>query len=267
MRSTGRAGIVPVVAMVLAACAQPAHRTAEALYAVPPQFDATRLLAPPPADSAAQSQDLLAVRLAERSRTPEQSADAESSIGVDVFLFSSVLGPGFNADQMPMTAAFFGRVYRSVLPYLQAAKDCWHRSRPFEIDPTLSPLAQSFASTRLRSVPASVQAVSPPPGGSPCTAPAANPVYSPSYPSGHATVGAMMAILLAQMVPEHRAALFVRGWDYGQARIVSGVHFPSDVEAGRVLGTLLVGMLRLDRTFRADFDHARRELRAGLGLP
>jgi len=255
------------IMLVLAGCAQTARREADAPYAVPVHFDATRLLAPPPVDVAQLREDLQAVRTAEYARTPEQSAAAESSIAVDVFVFEPVLGPGFTASRLPRTAAFFARVYRSALPYLTATKDCWHRARPFEIDPSLSPLAKSFASTRTRSAPAPVRAISPSPGESPCTAPAANPAYSPSYPSGHATVGAMMAILLAQMVPERRTALFERGWDYGHSRIISGVHFPTDVEAGRVLGTLLVGLLQLDRKFRADFDGARREVRAELQLP
>ena len=195
-----------------------------------------------------------------------RSAEAEASISVDVFLFSSVLGPAFTAQRLPVTAAFFVRVYRSSLPHLQAAKDCWHRERPFQVDPTLAPLARSFASTRLRSAPAPVQADPRPPWDSPCTAPAANLLYSPSYPSGHATVGAMMAILLAQMVPEQRAALFARGWDYGQARVTSGVHFPSDVEAGRMLGTVLVSLMQQDRRFRTDLAAARRELRLALSL-
>jgi acid phosphatase (class A) len=266
MRRGGCPGAMAVVAVLLAGCAHAAGRGTVAVYAVPARFDVIRLLAPPPAAAAARDLDLHAVRQAERLRTPQQSAEAESSTSVDVFLFSSVLGPEFSASRMPVTAAFFDRVYRSALPYLQSVKDCWNRQRPFEVDPTLSPLARSFASTRLRSVPAPVQGVSAPPGDSPCTAPAANPRYSPSYPSGHATVGAMMAILLAQMVPEQGAALFSRGWDYGQSRVISGVHFPTDVEAGRVLGTLMVGLLQQDRHFRADLDAARRELRAGLGL-
>jgi acid phosphatase (class A) len=267
MRLQVSAGAMATVALLLAGCAHSARVAGDAPYPVPAAFDATRLLAPPPMDASARSRDLQAVHLAERTRTPEQAADAEASSSVDVFLFATVLGPGFSAQRLPVTAAFFGRVYRSSLPYLQAAKDCWHRERPFEVDPTLAPLARSFASTRLRSAPVPVQGGSGPPPDSPCTAPAATPVYSPSYPSGHATVGAMMAILLAQMVPEQRAALFARGWDYGEARVISGVHFPSDVEAGRTLGTLLIGLMQQDRRFRGDLEAARRELRAGLDLP
>ena len=262
----GLAAAMAAAALLLTGCMHAAGRGVEAAYPVAAPFDATRLLAPPPADAAGLARDLQAVRIAERTRTAEQVAEAESSTSVDVFLFSSVLGPAFTAQRLPVTAAFFSRVYRSSLPYLQAAKDCWHRERPFQVDPTLAPLERSFASTRLRSAPAAAQAASRLPWDSPCTAPAAKPVYSPSYPSGHATVGAMMAILLAQMVPEHRSALFARGWDYGEARVISGVHFPTDVEAGRVLGTVLVGLMQGDGRFRTDLAAARSELRAALKL-
>jgi acid phosphatase (class A) len=255
-----------LAATLLTGCTHTAM-TPDAAYVVARSFDATRVLAPPPADPAAQERDLQAVRQAERQRTPEQVGDAEATSTLDVFLFASVLGPQFTPQRLPLTAAFYGRVYRSALPYLQVAKDCWHRERPFEIDATLSPLPRSFGSTRLRSAPAPVRAASPPPGDSPCPAPAVNLTYSPSYPSGHAMVGAMMAILLAEMVPERRGALFERGWGFGEARLISGVHFPSDIEAGRALGTVLVCLLQQDRRFSADFSAARRELRLALGLP
>jgi acid phosphatase (class A) len=60
--------------------------------------------------------------------------------------------------------------------------------------------------------------------------------------------------------------LFARGWEYGEARVIGGVHFPSDVEAGRILGTLVVEEMQRDPEFRADFTAARRELRHALGF-
>jgi len=252
---------------LLTGCVHTARPAADAAYSLAAGFDATHVLAPPPADAASQARDLQAVRLAERTRTREQADEAEATSAVDVFLFATVLGPRFTAQQLPVSNAFFGRVYKSALPYLQATKDCWHRERPFEVDATLSPLSRSFASTRLRSAPAPVRAASPPPGDSPCSAPAANPTYSPSYPSGHAMVGAMMAIILADMVPERRTALFERGWDLGEARVISGVHFPSDVAAGRTLAAVVVALMQQDRRYSADLAAATRELRSVLGLP
>jgi acid phosphatase (class A) len=254
-------------ALLLTACAAPApHVSVDRLYTVPVVFDATRLLAPPPVDAVGQARDIEVVRNAERMRTPAQAMQAETSSSVDVFLFASVLGPQFTTERLPLTTAFFDRIYRSALPSLQSAKDCWNRERPFVVDPALAPLERSFASTKLRSAPASVQTAPHPPVDSPCTASVGAKVYSPSYPSGHATIGAMMAILLAQMVPEQRIALFAKGWSYGDARVVSGVHFPSDVEAGRILGTVLVQLMQGDARFRADYRASRKELRAAIGF-
>jgi acid phosphatase (class A) len=236
------------------------------LYAVPMVIDPTRLLAPPPTDTFGQARDIEAVRSAERMRTPAQALQAEASSSVDVFLFAAVLGPRFTTERLPVTTDFFSRVCRSAIPSLQAVKDCWNRERPFVVDPALAPLERSFASTKLRSAPAYVQATPFPLVDSSRMAPAGAKLYSPSYPSGHATVGVMMATLLAQMVPERRAALFAHGWAYGDSRVVSGVHFPSDVAAGRVLGTMLVQLMQEGARFRADFRASREELRAAIGF-
>jgi acid phosphatase (class A) len=255
-----------VVLMLTAACAGTSGPGGNVLYAAPPVPDVTLLLSPPPVAEAARARDLAAVHAAQQARTAAQAEHAEASSAVDVFLFSAVLGPHFVAEQVPRTAVFFDRVYRSTLPYLQATKECWQRPRPFVADPTLEPLERALASTKLRSAPAPASVAPQPPADSPCTAPVAETLYSPSYPSGHATVGAMMAILLAQMVPELRDALFALGWEYGEARVISGVHYPSDVEAGRILGTMLVGVMQADRRFQADFEVARRELRSVLEI-
>jgi acid phosphatase (class A) len=252
--------------LLTGACAGTRGALDERSYQIPAVFDATRLLPPPPSDAAANARDLEGVRTAERMRTPEQVERAEASSAVDVFLFASVLGPRFTRERVPKTAAFLQRVYRSTLPYLQQTKNCWRRLRPFVVDPALSPLARSLASTRVRSAPAPA-AVSQPLANSPCTAPVPDSSYAPSYPSGHAAVGAMMAIVLAEMVPERRSALFAFGWEYGDARVISGVHFPSDVEAGRILGTMLVEMMQQDPRFHADLEVSRAELRDVLGYP
>lgn len=261
--ATHRLGAAASMALILAsACAgRPPQAEADALYVISMTIDVTRLLSPPPADEEARTRDLAAVRAAQQARTTAQARHAESSSAVDVFLFADVFGPHFTAERLPVTDRFFGRVYRSALPYLQASKNCWDRPRPFVVDPTLAPLDRALASTRLRSAPAPAPATPHPPADSPCSAPAAESPYSPSYPSGHATVGAMMAILLAQMVPEKHEAIFSLGWAYGEARIISGVHFPSDVEAGRILGTMLVAEMQQQPRFRRDFAAAREELR------
>ncbi|WP_429509784.1 acid phosphatase [Paraburkholderia sp. MM5482-R2] len=87
-----------------------------------------------------------------------------------------------------------------------------------------------------------------------------------SYPSGHATFGYLCAILLAQMVPEKRDALFAREREFGMNRVVDGVHYPGDVEAGRIDGTLVAAALMANPDFQRDFADAKAEVRAALKL-
>ena len=52
-----------------------------------------------------------------------------------------------------------------------------------------------------------------------------------------------MAVILGTMVPEKRAALFARAADYGQSRIIVGVHYLTDIDAGRSAGTAIAALL------------------------
>lgn len=89
---------------------------------------------------------------------------------------------------------------------------------------------------------------------------------SDSYPSGHAAFGMAAALLLADMVPERRTELLARGLEYGEQRVVGGVHFPSDVAAGRTAGTLIAAFVLASPQYQKESDEARAGLRAALGL-
>jgi len=88
-----------------------------------------------------------------------------------------------------------------------------------------------------------------------------------SYPSGHAAFAACTAILLSKMVPEKRGAIFARASIFAESRIIAGVHYPSDVEAGWMSGMVIAQVLLMQPKFQADFVAARAEVRSALGLP
>ena len=81
-----------------------------------------------------------------------------------------------------------------------------------------------------------------------------------SYPSGHALAGWAWALILAEIAPAKASALMVAGREIGQSRVVCGVHFPSDVAAGRDLGAAMVARLHAERAFLADLKAAKLEL-------
>jgi acid phosphatase (class A) len=199
-----------------------------------PVADLTLLLAPPPAQDSQQTQDeIKELHHFQDTRTKDQEAYAQADVDKNIFRFQTVLGDKFTAENLPLTAAIFDRALKAAKDTVDPAKNFFNRTRPFVADPTIKP------SVTLDT--------------------------APSYPSGHATAGTVMAILLADMVPEKKAEIFKRGWEYAQNRLVGGVHYRSDVEAGRISGTVIAAMLLKDKKFMVDFNAAKAELRTALG--
>jgi len=83
---------------------------------------------------------------------------------------------------------------------------------------------------------------------------------NPSYPSGHAITGWAWGLILAEAVPDKASAMIVAGREIGQSRVICGVHFASDVQAGRDLGAAMVARLHADPAFLADLAAAKAEL-------
>lgn len=81
-----------------------------------------------------------------------------------------------------------------------------------------------------------------------------------SYPSGHSAAGWAWGLVLVELVPERATQISARARDFGDSRWICGVHFPSDVEAGRVMAAATVARLHADPAFMADMATAKAEL-------
>ena len=62
-------------------------------------------------------------------------------------------------------------------------------------------------------------------------------------------------------------SLLARADEFARNRIVAGVHYPTDVEAGKVAGTAIAASLFACPAFQAEEAAAIPELRRTLGLP
>jgi acid phosphatase (class A) len=194
-------------------------------------FDFAALVPPPPAaGSIAADADLAAVRQAQAWRTPDQMAWAKVVERDDAFNHASVLGAWFAREKLPLTAAFFQALGDDLRAVDAAAKKPFLRPRPMAVDPTLKPCVALPAST--------------------------------SYPSGSALQAFVWAELLADALPENRVALFERAERAGWGRVIGGVHFPSDLVAGRRLVTPFLEQCRKSAAFREAWSRAEAELRA-----
>jgi acid phosphatase (class A) len=219
--------------------AAPALSLSDKPYLVETDADFANLLPPPPADGSPRDKsDLQAVLDLQKALTPERLERIHADVEQTVYrIAGEVLGPKFTKDDFPLAGAFFDKINKDSVVGVRAIKQKYKRLRPFQ------------ASKEVQS-PADIAAAS----------------QGPTYPSGHGTFGAEVALLLAMMVPEKRSELFARGWQYGEQRIASGVAYPSDWEGGHIGATVMVTLMLQKPEFKADFAAVRAEVRKGLGL-
>lgn len=186
--------------------------------------------APPAAGSPQQVSDAATARA---TWSAERLAKAAEDDAFDPWkAFDEVMGPAFTAENHPATKRLFDQMLAVAGPAIGATKARWQRTRPFIADP-----AQRT-----------------------CITPTDALRASGSYPSGHAAMGWAWGLALAEIAPEKADALLARGFQYGESRIVCGVHWASDVAAGRALGAATLARMHGDPGSRALFDAARAEI-------
>lgn len=61
-------------------------------------------------------------------------------------------------------------------------------------------------------------------------------ILDPSFPSGHSAYAFMMATLLSHRFPRYRLIFYIVAGFIGWTRIYLGVHYPTDVIVGSLLG-------------------------------
>jgi acid phosphatase (class A) len=248
-----------LVTLVLALRA-PAAGAADPVYFSADQIDAVALLEPPPAaGSDADRRDLDAVIARQHAAHSDGTlargvGDAALNCGrvADVFI------PGGHPGDTPLpreltsgegeaALAFASRAALQAALATGPAKRYWHRPRPYMASPEVErrgDVAPDY----------------------PMPADLARERDISAYPSGHTAFGTACAIVLSQMVPEQRVALFARARLYGESRIIIGAHYPSDVEAGRLIGTAAAAVMLRNAQFQEDLQRARPGLRRALGL-
>ncbi|PWU20267.1 MAG: hypothetical protein C5B50_04380 [Verrucomicrobia bacterium] len=204
----------------------------EPSYLHPGHPDPIVLLAPPPLPgSAEQAADLASARAVFRAHTTNDAVLAELETKLSVFSFASAIGPQFQPDRLPKTAAFFKRVLKDTKEVVDAGKEHWKRHRPYYED-------ASLASGEMEKT------------------------YS--YPSGHSTRATVQALLLAEAVPDKTDAILDLGRGIGWRRVLLGHHYPTDIYAGRCLGQAVVRELKSNPAFVKDFAEVKAEITAAL---
>lgn len=80
-----------------------------------------------------------------------------------------------------------------------------------------------------------------------------------SYPSGHASGSWLMALTLSEVSRTKQDELLARAYQFGQGRVITGFHWQSDVDAGRLVGSVVYAVLHNNSDFKKLMDNAVKE--------
>ncbi len=208
-------------------------------YLAPAQVPAgPAYVPPPPAEGSpraiADRQVFEATRaLKDTPRWTVAQGDADIDPHSAARLWDCALGARLGENQGPATTRLLTRMLADVSVSYGAAKDYYRRPRPIVGNdapicvPRDKHLAESF-----------------------------------SYPSGHSSISWAWTLAMAEMEPDKAAAILRRGAAIGDSRVVCGVHFVSDVEAGRRVGAAVFAAEQNAPDFQADLRAAKAEIDA-----
>ena len=192
--------------------------------------DAVTLLAPPPlAGSAEQDADMAEVHAVYHAASSNDIAAAYSEKKFSVFNFAPAVGVFFQSSNLPKTTIFFEHVQKDAAAATDNAKDFYKRPRPYVTDPSLAngKLEKSF-----------------------------------SYPSGHSTESMVLALVLADLLPDKQDTIIAEARNIGWHRVEIARHYPTDIYAGRVFAQAIVRQMKKSDAFQADFAAAKAEISA-----
>jgi len=81
-----------------------------------------------------------------------------------------------------------------------------------------------------------------------------------SYPSGHSAISHIMGLILSDLVPRESAKFMIYADQAALNRVIGGVHFPSDIEAGKRLGDVMYKKFLQNPVFVSDMESAKKYL-------
>ena len=184
----------------------------------------------PPAPNSTEDQaDLAAVVQAQKTRSADAVAECKRDENFSCQLFQSVYGSSLTPENSPKFYHLMKNVL-SITGFVDGTvKNKFRRLRPYQGHPDV--VTSLFSA-----------------GG-----------YS--YPSGHSMAAFTLAVVLGAVFPDKEQALLDRAALIAQSRVDAGVHYPSDIKEGKVLGQATAAAILASPSFQKDLRGVMAELK------
>jgi acid phosphatase (class A) len=179
---------------------------------------------PPAAGSKEEAADLAVVREWEKKRTDGQCEKARSEAGAYFEEFFGDISP-FPTPLPADVSSALTRIMLETSDVSNVFKNLYKRPRPFISDAGLNPCLGKI------------------PGF--------------AYPSGHTALSRICAYVLSDLQPERRAEFMTRADEAALLRVIGGVHYPTDIAAGKRLSDALYPLLKKSPVFRKELKTLR----------
>lgn len=157
--------------------------------------------------------------------------DVEYSTDNFCRIYSEVLGVTINASVTPAIYELVSRVHPLGNAATQMAKGHYMRKRPY---------VEMNEETSYRPDEASLRETG-------------------SFPSGHASGSWLMALVFSEVARTQQDALLARAYTFGQGRVITGYHWQTDVDYGRLVGSAVYAVLHTNKEFVSQMAKAVNE--------
>ena len=191
-----------------------------------PALNVTEVLPEPPYDNFSKRKDLSFLKEVLATRTKQQLVRAQEASADSVFDFSPAISPDFNEKNLPLTALLFKKVTQDTKIATTAAKDIFHRRRPFSWKDT----GGAFIDNGY------------------------------AYPSGHTTRAFLWASLLSDLFPEKLEEIKQEARKKAWNRVLLGRHYPDDVYGGEIYGRYLTKEFLKNAQFQEEWKKVGEEV-------
>ncbi len=226
--------VLVIAALLLGACGNgrlvsPADRVVHHVISGPayvaPDLFRTAQFAPPPAfGTEAQKADLAAVLDWQSRRTAADCSRSQTTADANYDYFWGDKPP-FPSPLPAEVKAFFTRLDYDTGEALNVMKKRFARLRPFKQYGEVMPCIRKSSGY--------------------------------SYPSGHSSYSRVFAEVLGDIVPARRGEFLKRADEVASDRVVGGVHYPTDIAAGKEFGEQFHAELLKSRTYREDVERMK----------